>query len=84
MDRYLNLADTNNRHLKAELQFIHSLSMDEVVEIIYASPEEAEERRNRVLSRLRGTEDKIMTHVVGCSVRIRRCRRGEKAGGEWK
>lgn len=72
MERFLNMRDTENRHIKAERRAILSIGRGERIEILYTGAEKAEQRAHTIQERFRGTGVLLQISAVGESVFVKR------------
>lgn len=72
MERFLNMRDTENRHIKAERKAILSIGRGERIEILYTGAEKAEQKAKTIYERFRGTGVILQISAVGESVFVKR------------
>ena len=72
MERFLNMRETENRHIKAERKAILSICRGERIEILYTGTETAERKAHTIQERFRGTGVILQISAVGESVFVKR------------
>lgn len=72
MERFLNMPDTENRHIKAEKKAILSIGRGERIEILYTGEETAARKAKTIHERFRGTGVLLQISAVGESVFVKR------------
>ena len=68
----LDLAQVDNRHMKAEKRAIASISRGEVLEILYKDEETAERKAHNIYQAVRGTEYNCNVRAAGAAVFVMR------------
>lgn len=72
MERFLNMRDTENRHIKAEKKAILSIGRGERIEILYTGEDTATRKAKTIQERFRGTGVLLQINTVGESVYVKR------------
>lgn len=72
MERFLNMRETENRHIKAEKKAILSIGRGERIEILYTGEETAARKAKTIQERFRGTGVLLQISAVGESVYVKR------------
>lgn len=83
MNRYLNMVESTHNHVKAEAEFIHSMSKDEEVEILYATDEIAEKKIKTLAGKVRGTADSVQFRRKGNVIFVTH-KKNKEVGGNGK